>query len=100
MRSSWSSSALTDQSELTNRLLRFIYYNTERYIEHRKQGEYALAVRRLVRLRGLIQAAYQVGPMAPHDFVNVKLTEKHISAMLGDTSRTAENGDDDAYALG
>jgi len=70
------------QSRLTTRLLRFIAYNTERYIDHRDHGEYDLAVARLRRLRGLIAMTYRAGPMIPIESDKIKLLERHIEAML------------------
>jgi hypothetical protein len=75
-----------DTDKLVRRVLRFVQFNVDRYIQHRDQGHYHLAIQRLLRLRKLIAvvelAKHRGATIAPFDVANIILVGRHIDAML------------------
>ena len=73
-------------NKLMRRLLRFVSYNTDLYVAYRECGQYAAAAARLRRAHKLITLVDRViaqgADIAQPDWVNVRLLDRHIGAMV------------------
>lgn len=73
---------------LMQRVMRFINYNSELYIRHRRHGEYNHAVARLERLSrlvGVVDQAEREGrcQLSWNDWATIKLARSHVGMILG-----------------